>query len=112
MVGMLLQKNLWEWIYFYITRDGENHPSRSPETVGAHCKNHNRYSLGICYEGGLTTGGVPADTRTPLQKTSLVTLLRQVRKFHSRALILGHHDLEPMKACPCFDAAREYETQF
>ena len=25
-----------------------------------------------------------------------------------RAVIVGHHDLNPHKACPCIDAAKEY----
>ena len=37
--------------HFYITRDGEIHRGRPLEKVGAHCKNHNRHSIGICYEG-------------------------------------------------------------
>lgn len=40
--------------HFYITRDGEIHRGRPLEKVGAHCKNHNRHSIGICYEGGLS----------------------------------------------------------
>ena len=23
-------------------------------------------------------------------------------------MIVGHHDLDPRKPCPCFDAAKEY----
>lgn len=40
--------------HFYITRDGGIHRGRSLERIGAHCKNHNRHSVGICYEGGLS----------------------------------------------------------
>lgn len=36
--------------HFYITRDGEIHRGRPLEKVGAHCKNHNRHSIGICYD--------------------------------------------------------------
>ncbi|MBT9908910.1 N-acetylmuramoyl-L-alanine amidase, partial [Phocaeicola dorei] len=25
-----------------------------------------------------------------------------------KALIVGHHDLNPVKPCPCFDAVKEY----
>ena len=27
---------------------------------------------------------------------------------YPHALIVGHHDLNPQKDCPCFDAAKEY----
>ena len=89
-------------------QDGEIHRGRPYERIGAHCRNHNRHSLGICYEGGLTASGQPADTRTLHQKASLVALLRGLKRVFPRALIVGHHDLNPMKNCPCFDAAREY----
>lgn len=94
--------------HFYVTRDGEIHRGRPYERIGAHCRNHNRHSLGIYYEGGLTASGQPADTRTLHQKASLVALLRELKRVFPRALIVGHHDLNPMKNCPCFDAAKEY----
>ena len=94
--------------HFYITRDGTVHDGRHIEKVGAHCEGHNSHSIGICYEGGLTASGQPADTRTLHQKASLVALLRGLKRVFPRALIVGHHDLNPMKNCPCFDAAREY----
>ena len=95
--------------HFYLTRDGEVHRGRPPEKVGAHCLRHNRHSLGICYEGGLDAAGRPADTRTPAQKASLAALLHELKRLFPRALIVGHHDLNPMKSCPCFEAGREYK---
>ena len=94
--------------HFYITRDGEIHPGRPLEKAGAHCRNHNAHSIGICYEGGLDAASFPADTRTLEQKASLLALLRELKRIFPRALIVGHHDLNPTKACPCFDAEREY----
>ena len=77
--------------------------------VGAHCLNHNAHSLGICYEGGLDIRGDPADTRTPAQKEALRWLLGQLHRAYPRAVILGHHDLDPQKDCPCIpDVAHEY----
>ena len=63
---------------------------------------------GICYEGGLDAASFPADTRTLEQKASLLALLRELKRIFPRALIVGHHNLNPTKACPCFDAEREY----
>jgi N-acetyl-anhydromuramyl-L-alanine amidase AmpD len=91
-----------------VTRDGEIHRGRSPEKVGAHCLNHNRHSIGICYEGGLDAGSQPSDTRTLEQKASLLALLRELKRIFPHALIVGHHDLNSMKPCPCFNAEREY----
>ena len=94
--------------HFYITRDGEIHRGRALEKVGAHCRNHNTHSVGVCYEGGLDANGKPKDTRTVNQKGSLLALLRELRRQFPKALIVGHHDLNPMKECPCFDCVAEY----
>lgn len=94
--------------HFYITRDGCIHRGRPLEQIGAHCKGHNRHSVGICYEGGLDAHGQPADTRTLEQRASLLALLRELKRVFPRALVVGHRDLNPQKACPCFEAVREY----
>ena len=94
--------------HFYITRDGEIHRGRALEKIGAHCRNHNTHSIGICYEGGLDIAGHPQDTRTLAQRGSLLALLRELRKRFPKALIVGHHDLNPMKECPCFNCIKEY----
>lgn len=67
-----------------------------------------RHSIGVCYEGGLDRLGRPKDTRTLAQKGSLLALVRELKRRFPKALAVGHHDLDPMKACPCFDAAKEY----
>ena len=41
-------------------------------------------------------------------RMGLLALLRELKRIFPRALIIGHHDLNPVKACPCFDAEREY----
>ena len=94
--------------HFYITRDGEICQGRPLEKVGAHCRDHNTHSIGICYEGGLDIAGRPQDTRTLAQRGSLLALLRELRKRFPKALIVGHHDLNPMKECPCFNCIKEY----
>ncbi|WP_018666685.1 N-acetylmuramoyl-L-alanine amidase [Bacteroides gallinarum] len=94
--------------HFYLTRDGEIHCGRPLDETGAHCRGHNRHSVGVCYEGGLTADRRPADTRTPEQKASLVALLRELKRLFPQALIVGHRDLNPMKECPCFNAVAEY----
>ena len=81
---------------------------RPDEMVGAHCKNHNRHSIGVCYIGGLSKDGKPADTRTDAQRIALRNLLEQLHRRYPDALIVGHRDLDPQKVCPCFDVANEY----
>ena len=95
--------------HFYITRDGEIHPGRPLEKVGAHCRNHNAHSIGICYEGGLDADGRTKDTRTLEQRGSLLALLRELKKYFPKALIVGHRDLNPLKECPCYSCVEEYK---
>ena len=76
--------------------------------VGAHCLNHNKHSIGICYEGGLDENGKPADTRTPEQKKSMRKLLEDLKKDYPNALIVGHNTFNKFKDCPCFDIS-EYD---
>ena len=94
--------------HYVIRRDGEIEAGRPEYMVGAHCKNHNAHSIGVCYEGGLDARGQPTDTRTEAQKKTLLSLLKTLKLDYPRALIVGHHDLNPQKACPCFDVQAEY----
>ena len=75
----------------------------------AHCQYHNAHSIGVCYEGGLDTEGLPEDTRTTLQKRVLRALLKELHAKYPKALIVGHNVFDPTKACPCFDAREEYQ---
>ena len=94
--------------HYVIRRNGEIEPGRPEWMVGAHCLNHNAHSIGICYEGGLDIRGQPADTRTAEQKAAMRRLLEDLHQRYPRALIVGHHDLDPKKACPCFDVVKEF----
>ena len=94
--------------HYVIRRDGTIEPGRPEWMIGAHCLNHNRYSIGICYEGGLDIRGQPADTRTAEQKASMRRLLDDLLQRYPRALVVGHRDLTHDRDCPCFDAAKEY----
>jgi len=94
--------------HFWVSRDGTAYPGRALEKAGAHCVGHNRHSVGICYEGGLDSAGESADTRTPQQVKALRKLVEQMHAHFPDAVIVGHHDLNPDKPCPCFDAVSEY----
>ena len=97
--------------HYYITRGGTVYQTRHEQLVGAHAKGYNSHSIGVCYEGGLNTKGEPADTRTPRQKRALLRLLKRLKAEHPQARIVGHRDLPGVhKACPCFDATKEYES--
>ena len=95
--------------HYVIRRNGEIESGRPEWMVGAHCVNHNAHSIGVCYEGGLDIRGQPDDTRTENQKAAMRWLLRQLHRSYPKAVILGHHDLNPQKDCPCIkNVAHEY----
>lgn len=95
--------------YHYVVRlDGTVERGRPEAMVGAHCKDHNLHSIGICYIGGCAADGTAADTRTPAQKKSLTALIMELKQRYPKAIVVGHHTLNPHKACPCFDAVHEY----
>lgn len=104
------RKRGWSGIgyHYVVRRDGTVERGRPEAKVGAHCLNHNRHSIGVCYEGGLDAQGRPADTRTEAQKRALLTLVRKLKGRYPRAIVASHHTFDPLKACPCFHAEREY----
>ncbi len=100
--------------HFVIYLDGSVHAGRNVNVSGAHCKNHNPHSIGVCYVGGLKnipnvpySKLPPKDTRTQAQKDGLLKLLRDLKRMYPKATIHGHREFAK-KDCPCFDAKKEY----
>lgn len=92
--------------HFYITRDGNLFAGRPLHQEGAHAQGWNRYSIGVCYEGGLDEQGRPADTRTEAQRQTLDALISRLLTDYPKARVVGHRDLPGVtKACPCFEVA-------
>lgn len=95
--------------HYVVYRDGSVHDGRSLDYIGAHCKGHNAYSIGVCYIGGMTADNrSPKDTRTSAQKAALLALLKRLKQQFPSATIRGHRDFAN-KACPCFDATNEFK---
>ena len=96
--------------HFYIDLDGTINKGRDIDKIGAHCKGHNRNSIGICYCGGVESDGkTPKDTRTQEQKDSLLNVLKTLKAMYPEAVIYSHSEFAA-KACPSFDATEEYEN--
>ena len=106
-----LQRGFSDIGYHYVIyRDGSIHIGRDESIIGAHCTGHNTNSIGICYIGGCASDGkTPKDTRTPQQKQSLVKLLKELKTKYPQASIHSHRDYAN-KACPSFDATKEYSS--
>lgn len=96
--------------HYIIYRDGSINKGRDESKIGAHCTGHNSYSIGVCYIGGVAKDGkTPKDTRTDAQKKSLLSLLRELQERYPKATIHGHREFAN-KACPSFDAKKEYSS--
>lgn len=108
----------------YIRKNGDIKSTRPLERIGAHSRGFNRESIGICYEGGLDCMGQPKDTRTCWQKHSLRVLILTLLKDFPGCRVCGHRDLSPdldgdgeiepeewIKACPCFEASKEWDKE-
>lgn len=102
----------WNGIGYHhvVDLDGTVEPGRPENEVGAHCLKHNASSIGVVYVGGLASDGkTPKDTRTSKQKAALVKLLTELKQRYPNAAIHGHRDFAA-KACPSFDATKEYKN--
>ena len=100
----------WKGIgyHYLITLDGTIEKGRGENEIGAHTTGQNKNSIGICYVGGLAKDGkTPKDTRTEAQKKALLELLIALIIKYPQAKIYGHRDFAN-KACPSFDARKEY----
>lgn len=94
--------------HYIIYLDGSVHIGRQEYEAGAHCTGHNKYSIGVCYVGGVEKDGkTPKDTRTQAQKESLVKLIKELSLKYPFATIHGHNEFAN-KACPCFDVKKEF----
>lgn len=105
--------------HYVIYRNGHIENGRDVDLIGAHCQKggHNTYSIGVAYVGGCENKpGVPyekqvrKDTRTLAQKAALMKIIEDLHRLYPDAKVYGHHDFDPGKQCPCFDARTEYAS--
>lgn len=66
---------------------------------------YNRESRHVCYVGGTEKNNiyVAKDTRTQAQQKAMTSYCIKTKREHPHIEIIGHHDLNPGKACPSFD---------
>ena len=75
--------------------DGHIETGRSNEDIGAHARNHNRNSIGICLIGRRQFTG--------LQFGSLKRLIAEIQQQHPQVRLIGHYELDNAKTCPNID---------
>ena len=90
----------YHWV---VDREGVVWEGRPESLQGAHCRDYNRESIGVCWLGGLDGNGTPVGNITKAQTRSMEELLRQLHRRYPDALLYGHRDLAATK-CPMLDA--------
>jgi N-acetylmuramoyl-L-alanine amidase len=73
----------------------------------------NANTIHISYMGGVDSKGKPIDNRTDEQKKAMLdtikNVLSELKKYQTNnPIIQGHYQFGANKACPCFDAKKEY----
>lgn len=81
-------------------------------TMANGVRGYNGNSLHIAYVGGLNPHSYrPADTRTREQRATLLHFISMWKIQYGVSEVVGHSQLvNNQKACPCFDARKEYEN--
>ena len=78
--------------HHFITYSGEDQPGRPHAVIGAHCKGHNRDSIGVCV-AGLNVFSIAA-LRT------LEKVVGYLKKKYPNAIVDGHNKYNKNKTCP------------
>jgi len=94
--------------HFFVDLQGKIHIGRSLNRVGAHVKNHNVTSIGICYAGGVDEQNEPKDTLNKKQYMAIKNLIMSLGTVFQKSLnIKGHNEVSP-KACPSFNVKEKF----
>ncbi len=107
-------KNVLKWksvgYHKLIDKFGIIHELAKYEQVTNGVKGYNSNSIHFSYIGGIDEAGNPKDTRTQKQKESLLYLIQNAKKLYPNAIVQGHKDFKGVvKACPSFEAKKEYK---
>lgn len=90
--------------HFVIRTDGLVEAGRPLDITGNHTYGINERSVSVCYMGGITDGGCPADTRTSKQQAALKELVERLGEQFPNANAVCHCQIAPRtaKGCPGF----------
>lgn len=97
----------WDGIGYHkvINRSGKIENGRPEYWIGAHVKNKNEVSLGVCLIG--------KNQFTQKQFISLEKVLKKWKSTYPSAKIVGHKDTgNTNKTCPNFDVIKWAKTKF
>ena len=96
--------------HLFIFRDGSAVRGRPIETVGAHCRGHNRHTIGVCLHGGFGSNASDkfSDHYTAEQGRSLRRAIAEYEELLGRKLKVSGHNRYANKACPGFQVREWY----
>lgn len=95
--------------HFIIMLNGDIRQGRPLAEMGAHCKRHNKGTVGIAYAGGTDGRGKAKDTRTDAQKEAMKRLIMWLVWKYGIWIVSGHRDYTATQ-CPSFNAKAEYQV--
>ncbi len=103
------RKRGWNGIGYHLVvhLDGSVSKGRAIAKIGAHVKGHNSGSIGYVYVGGVDKAMKAKDTRTEAQRITMRRLTYEAIKNYGVTKVSGHNQYAN-KACPSFDAKKEY----
>lgn len=88
--------------HFYVTKSGRVYMGRPVEFIGAHCKGHNKHTIGICLEGDLTKRRA-----TEPQLQALFVLIKYLyNKYPTITETYEHRQLAPT-LCPGYAITKD-----
>lgn len=90
----------WDGIgyHYFVRKSGVIESGRPLEVVGAHCKGHNKDSVGICLDG--------RNRFNVAQFKSLKALLDSLQSTCPSAKVYGHNEFDKNKTCPVYSVTR------
>lgn len=84
--------------HWFIDKKGALHKGRDEQYVGAHVKNHNRFSIGVCFSGRTFK-----DFHTDQFNTGRDLIIDLLKKYNlTKSDVILHRTLDPGKTCPNF----------
>jgi N-acetylmuramoyl-L-alanine amidase len=107
-------QNVLKWrnpgYHLLIERDGKINELATFDVVTNGVAGNNANSIHISYIGGVDANNRPIDNRTQAQKEAILKCIAKALRYAPNARILGHRDFPRVaKACPSFDAIKEYQ---
>ena len=98
-----------EGYHWFIDRDGKLAKGRPMTMIGAHCKERNRGTIGVCLLGGHGSSATDRfeENFTPAQRKATWALLKSISEATDLRTVTGHNRYAA-KACPGFDVPIEF----